>query len=77
MLGKRPKYSKVNIIQDKTSKYGTNRMGNRNNTNRLGKKVYNNNNINRKEQSKNDNTNKLTKKKKTLANRQSRYTAIW
>ena len=53
-------------------------MGNRNNTNRLGKKVYNNNNINRKEQSNNDNTNKLTKKKqKTLANRQNRYTAIW
>ena len=64
MLGKRPKYSKVNIIQDKTSKYGTNRMGNRNNTKWLGKKVYNNKNINRKEQSNNGNTNKLTKRHK-------------
>ena len=39
-------------------------MGNRNNTKWLGKKVYNNKNINRKEQSNNDNTNKLTKKHK-------------
>ena len=27
MLGKRPKYIQANIIQDKTSKYDTNRMG--------------------------------------------------
>ena len=30
IIGKKPKYSQPNIIQDKTSKYETNRMGKRN-----------------------------------------------
>ena len=47
--------------------------------NLLGKKVYNSNNINRKEQRKiNTSTNKLTNKQKnTLGNRLNRHTAIW